>query len=400
MQSGDDWTAVVDLIERVVGEEELLPSVIAGVRAMVREVAALPPSDMTGHTRALLVAATRALAARRGPTEAELSFVEELGVTRARQGIPIEAVLAAVHVAERAIWSRARDVARAEGLSADRLLDARELYDDWAEAVRARLITSHRATRAGGDPPPGGRDAAILRRLLQGGSAAALAVAEAGLPVTGGLRVLVARPGEGAAVLERALREHPPALFALVDDLMVGVLPRAPSARVSEAGSAAGTAIGLAGPAEPEELAPVHRLAIAALVAAESTGRTGVTHIADVASLAAIAGRADLAAVLLDRHMPAWAALGPNAEPVARAVAAWLEADRDVTAAAAGLFVHPNTVRNRVQRFAEVTGIDPYTTFGAVDAWWLGRTWLAQAASSPVQPIRREPSAPSSPASR
>jgi hypothetical protein len=124
MNPPDDWTAVVDLIERVMGDEDLLPSVISGVRATVREVSVLPPSDIAGHTRALLTAATRAMAARRGPTEAELSFVAELGVTRARQGVPIEAVLGAIHVAERAIWARAREVARAEGVSAERLLDA------------------------------------------------------------------------------------------------------------------------------------------------------------------------------------------------------------------------------------------------------------------------------------
>ncbi|WP_206282633.1 NADase-type glycan-binding domain-containing protein [Streptomyces barkulensis] len=187
MHTRDDWPPVVDLIERVVGEDDMLPSVVAAVRTMVQEIAALPAADIAGHTRALLAAATRALAARRGPTEAELSFVEELAVTRARQGVSIEAVLAAVHVAERAIWSRARELAGSAGVAPERLLDARELYDDWAEAVRVRLITAHRATGAGQGPPSGERDAALLRRLFAGGSAAALAAAEAGLPAAAAL---------------------------------------------------------------------------------------------------------------------------------------------------------------------------------------------------------------------
>jgi hypothetical protein len=367
MSPHDDWTAMVDLIERVMGDEDLLPSVISGVRAAVREVAVLPPSDIAGHTRALLTAATRALADRRGPTEAELSFVEELGVTRARQGVPIEAVLGAIHVAERAIWARAREVGRAEGVSAERLLDARELYDDWADAVRGRLISAHRATQTPADPRAGSRDAAILRRLLQGGSAAALAVAEAGLPAGDGLWVLVARPG----FEERVLREQPPVVCAIVDDLFVGVLSRAPVLQQATAG--------LAGPAAPDKMAPVQRLALAALVTAESTGRDGIVHIADVAWQAALTARADLAAALLDRHRHAWTGLGQNAEPVAHAVLAWLESDRDVTVAGGRLFVHPNTVRNRVRRFTEVTGIDPAGTFGATNAWWLCRTWLREA---------------------
>ena len=103
-----------------------------------------------------------------------------------------------------------------------------------------------------------------------------------------------------------------------------------------------------------------------------------MVHVADVAALAAVIDRSDLADVLRDRHRSAWTDLGASAAGVALGVSAWLEADRDVTVAAAALFVHPNTVRNRVRRFADVTGIDPQTTFGAVDAWWLCWTWLSQ----------------------
>ncbi|WP_030168918.1 helix-turn-helix domain-containing protein [Spirillospora albida] len=373
MHGSAAWGPVTELIERVVADPDVLASAVSGVRSTVPGISALPPADVAGHTRALLVAATRALADRRGPTEAELSFVQELAITRARQGIPIEAVLGAIHVAERAIWSRARELAGAEGVDPGRLLDARELYDDWADAVRERLITAHRDAGLDRDPRPGGRDQAILRRLLEGGSAAALAAAEAGLPSSGGLRVLAARPAMAVA-LERTLRDQPPVVVAVVDDLLIGVLARPPAARVTGGDVPAG----LAGPAGPEDLATARRLAVAALAAAESAGRTGVVHIAEVAALAAMAERADLSAALFDHHREAWEALGPGAAPLAHAVRAWLEGDRDYASAAARLFVHPNTVRNRVQRFTDVTGIDPMGTFGAVDAWWLCRAWQAR----------------------
>ena len=374
MRARDDWTPVVELIERVVGEDELLPSVVAGVRTMIREIGVLPPADIAGHTRAMLAAATRAIAARRRPTEAELSFAEELGRARAGQGVPIEAVLGAIHVAERAIWSRTREVAEQDGVPVELLLDARELYDDWSEAIRARLITAHRAAEADRGRPAVDRDAALLQRLLEGGSAAALAAAEAGLPVGDGLWVLVSRPADAgeAIAMERSLRTHARTVCALTDARLVAVLTEAPVA------AAAGTPAGLAGPVGPEELGAARRLAAAALAAAEAAGKSGVVHIADVATLAAVVDRADLAGVLLDRHRPARTTLSPSTEAVVRAVTAWLEADRDVSAAAAALFVHPNTVRNRVQRFADVTGVDPHTTFGGVDAWWLCRAWLLE----------------------
>jgi hypothetical protein len=50
--------------------------------------------------------------------------------------------------------------------------------------------------------------------------------------------------------------------------------------------------------------------------------------------LSAIIDRSDLAAVLVHRHQGSWDALGTGAEGVARAVCAWLEADRDVAGAA------------------------------------------------------------------
>ncbi|MGW6395091.1 helix-turn-helix domain-containing protein [Streptomyces sp. NPDC055103] len=375
MRRGHDWTTVIDLIERVVGEEDLLASSVASVRATVPEIAQLTSADIAGHTRALLVAATRALEARRGPTPAEMSFVEELAVARARQGVPVEAVLRAIHVAERAIWSRAREVAAADGVPAELLLDARELFGDWAESVRARLIAAHRTARAEQTPRESERATVLLRRLLAGGSAAVLAAAEAGLPVTRGLWVLVSRPAEAALGLQRSLSDHPPVLSAVHDGLLTAILAQSPAALPFPTGTTAG----VAGPADPEGLAAAQRLAVAALTAAQSGGRTGVIHIADVATLAAVADRADLAAVLLARHRSAWSELGPGAAPVAEAVSAWLEANREAAPAAQRLFVHPNTVRNRLQRFADVTGIDPHTTFGAVDAWWLCRAWLAQA---------------------
>jgi hypothetical protein len=372
-QRDADWAPVMNLIERISREEDLLPSVVAGVTSVVREMSVLPPADIAGHTRALLAAATRAIAARRGPTEGELAFVAELGLTRARQGVPVEAVLSAVHVAERGIWARVRELAADEGVGAELLLDARELYDDWAEAVRSRLIRAHREARAeaaGAGPGRGERDAALLRRLLDGGSAAALAAAEAGLPAGGALWVLAARPS-GAGRGHPPVR--PPALSALLDGLRFTVTAAPPAMPPG------GAVAGLAGPAEAENLAAARRLAVSALAAAEATGRTGAVHIAEVAVVAAAADRTDLASILLDRYRAARADLGANAAPVARAVCAWLEAGRDVTAAAEALFVHPNTVRNRVQRFADATGIDAADTFGGVNAWWLCRAWLAPA---------------------
>ncbi|MET8518774.1 helix-turn-helix domain-containing protein [Nocardioides sp. NPDC004968] len=374
MKTGQrDWEAIVDLIERVLADDDLLPAVVAAVRSHVEESATLPVSDITGHTRVLLTAAGRAVAGRRAPTEAELTVVEQLAVNRSRQGIPIDVVLGSVRISERAIWARTRELAQAAGITADSLLDARELYDDWADAVRTRLIRAHRDAPRTHDAWD--RDAESMRRLLEGGSVAALTAAERGFAAGAGLWVLVTRPGDtvSTAAVRRLTDGSGVSLAAAVGDTLVAVVPGPPVFRPG------GTrpVVGIAGPVAAEELGVAHRLAVAAVPAAEATGLSGAVHIGDVAPAAALISRPDLAEALALRHRTAHLELGAAAEAVARTVRAWLEADRDAAAVARILFVHENTVRNRVQRFATVTGIDPHRTFGAISAWWLCQAWTA-----------------------
>ena len=376
VKSSPEWSPAVALLERITTDDHLLRAVVGSVRAMVRESATLETADIVGHTRALIFAATRALADRRGPSETELSFVEDFAATRARQGVPLESVLGAVHVSERTIWARARELAGSCGVSAELLFDVRELYDDWAEAVRSRIVIAHRAALAGPASAAHDRDASMLRRLFEGGSAAALAASEAGLPMKDGLWVVVGH-AEDSVSWQRALKVRDvgaaPMVSARLDGWFWAVTGRAPLGTAETEGLAGGCA----GPADPEGLTAARRLAVMALDATQSRGRTGLVHVAEVATLAAMTDRSDIASILVDHFSAARQNLGTAAEPVARSVLAWLDADRDVTTAASSLFVHPNTVRNRVQRFTDVTGIESTTVFGATDAWWLCTAWLA-----------------------
>ncbi len=363
------WTRIADLIESVAGSEGLVAEAVEEVRSTQPEMAALDAGDVARHTRALLAAATRAIAARRAPTEAELSFVEDLAVTRARQGIPIQAVLGAIHVAERRIWAAARARADADGVPPGQVLDARELYDDWAESVRTRLIVAHRRAEAGALRAGHDRAGLLLRRLLDGGSAAALAAAEAGLP-PGAVRVVVVPDlgaGEARAVVA-ALRARGAA--DRVDGVVVGVV----GTMTGEAASVlAGRVCGTAGPAAAEEVPSLRRLAAGAAEVARARGRAGPVDVADVAVPVALEGRADLATALVEHHRAAVERLGRRGREAAATVRTWVEAGQDADATAAQLFVHPNTVRNRIGALAAATGLDPRDPFDAVTLWWLSR---------------------------
>lgn len=362
---------VVDLIEGVMADPGLLAEVVSEVRGSIREISGLDPADVARHSRGLLAAATRALAERRAPTSSELSFVDDLAVARARQGIPVHAVLASIHVAERRIWATARSVARTQGIPADLVLEARGLYDDWVAHVRERLIVAHTAALRSA---LSGRDDDVLRRLLAGGSAAALAARSAQLVLEDDPHptLLVAAapdldPEQAELVLTR-LRATSPGLSlgpaGIDEDVVVAVWRRLPP-RVDLP-----VAMGISAPTAPESIPAARAQAITAARAAHRRGLVGLVPAAQVATLSALQGRDDLAALLLRTHEDALARL-PRVETTLDTVRLWLECGRDADQAAAALFIHPNTVRNRVHALCDALALDADDPFQAVDLWWL-----------------------------
>lgn len=366
-----EWRPIIRLIEALASDASLIEDAVRDVRVAVAEVGRLEAADVARHTRALLAAATRAIADRRGPSQAELDFVEDLAVTRARQRVPIHDVLTAIHVAQRHIWNRARELASRFEVSTDLLMDARDLYEDWAEQVRARLIVAHRRTEIGQAQSQRDRRVQLLRRMLDGGSAAALAAAEAGLDPDGVYWVLRALAGgdTGAAAVEEHLRATPTDLFGVLDDGVTGIVAAVPAVEVD-------LPVGLAGPLPVEDLDLAHRWAGQARDAAAALGRVGVVDVEDVSAVAALRSRPDLGRRLRRRRLVPLDEEDGYARDIARTVALYLENDRNVDATANALYVHPNTVRHRLKRFVELAGMPLDATFGAVEAWWAIRTWL------------------------
>lgn len=368
-----DWSGIVALADALASDTGLVEEAVRDVQHSVTELGRLDRADIARHSRALLAAAIRAIADRRGPTDVELAFVEDLAVTRARQDVPIHDVLTAIHVAQRHIWSRARDLAADHDVTNDALMDARDLYDDWSEQVRSRLIVAHRRTEIGQAQSQRDREVQLLHRILDGGSAAALAAAEAGLPTGGEIWVVRVRPSDtaDAAGVEAALRTSPVDLFARVDDDLVGVLQRAPTT----ADEPPQVAMGVAGPLPLDEAGVAAAWSAAALEAARALGRTGLHEVGDVAVVAALRDRPDLAQAVTERHLAALRDGSAFSRDLAATIIEYVERDRHVDATAAALFVHPNTVRHRCRRFEEMTGLHLDASFDAVAAWWALRHW-------------------------
>lgn len=128
--------------------------------------------------------------------------------------------------------------------------------------------------------------------------------------------------------------------------------------------------MGVSAPTPPESLPAARAQAVTTARAARRRGLVGLIGAAQVATLSAIQGRDDLAALLLQTHEAVLAGL-PRRAATLHTVRTWLECGRDADRTAELLFVHPNTVRNRVHTLCELLAMDPADPFQAVDLWWL-----------------------------
>src|SRR5207237_1210295 len=108
--------------------------------------------------------------------------------------------------------------------------------------------------------------------------------------------------------------------------------------------------------AAPVELAGSYRAAGRVLAAAESFGFAGVHDLTSAGLHAAVIENPDLGdALALELVEPV--AVLPGGGELLASVREWLCCGMRVEAAAERLFVHPNTVRYRLRRYEEVTGI-------------------------------------------
>jgi sugar diacid utilization regulator len=185
-----------------------------------------------------------------------------------------------------------------------------------------------------------------------------------------------------AGQLEQRLRGSVHDLFGLVDDALVGALQSRPRVEVE-------VAVGLAGPLPPDELDVGVLWARWAYSGARLRARTGLVALEDVSVEAALASRPEVGTAAAGVLLSALADEGDFADAMVATVIAYAEHDRRVDATAATLFVHPNTVRHRLRRFTDLTGIELDSTFGAVAGWWAAHRWATGRARSLAVPEGR-----------
>lgn len=367
------WEAVATIARQVSDRVETLATHVVGcIEAEIAAYAsgAVPMDDIHASVARTMDMILVGVAEQRRPTETELTIRRELGVRRALQGLPVDAVIEAYNVGYRELWlALVRTLPPDDTHATTQLLEAATTVWAWVHQVSAAMASAHAQTTRRLEA----RDIGARQRFVE-----LLVAGDVDGPEASSLgRSLGFDPGEGFAVtaLRGATDDHDAVeLQRRAQDLAGAhaVVARGPLVVVVSQGAAPGGVVAAARDVIPHATVatglerPGLRGARTSLVDAELTLTVtpeGATGEFDESWLWATLGGAQdrLRGVLaVGREV---AAKHPH---LAEAVRAFAEHGFSVSEAARRLEVHANTVGYRLDRWGELTGWDPRTFPGLV----------------------------------
>ncbi|MER6843317.1 PucR family transcriptional regulator [Streptomyces platensis] len=342
-------------------------------------------------------------------------------VTSLSRSLPVEDVISAYRIGTDIVWRRFGEEMTARGGTAEDLLPIAETLRAWVDANTLRIVRSCRVGLQGDDPTAEGRHAAMVRALLlgearwdtslgawgagPGGSAgdgpadgyrheghADDAEAVDGSYEHGALRLPfrarlpeVSPPGEpdgapaaghagpGDRAFHRtvallrpwlALDEAGRPLVTTVDGDVAGLLVGRP------AGLCRSLILGLGAPAPASGVATEFTRATQALRAAAGFGLVGAYTREELGLRAAVVALPAVGEQLVRLRLAPLDERGEDGVQLAEAAAAYLRQGLRLDAAARTLYVHPNTLRNRLRRFEEITGTNLRDPADLAEVWW------------------------------
>jgi len=164
--------------------------------------------------------------------------------------------------------------------------------------------------------------------------------------------------------------------YGLLNGYLVGVDARLPSAA-----SARGTLVVAGAAVELAELPDSYRMCCDARDAGVRSGLHGLVGASDLAVDSAFDAAPELGRALADRLLSALRPATPFHQELVVTALAHLDSGGRPAVTAAALHVHPNTVKYRLRRLRELTGLRAEgdgpggSLRHAVPWWWALRTW-------------------------
>lgn len=290
-----------------------------------------------------------------------------LGAERARSGMPLADLLDALRYGFGFLWDALVEHTRSLGSATDAEL-VQMSAEAWqmTDTFTALLQQGYGAELAHAGVTREHERFSLVGTLLASANSESATLWEAadrlGLPREGGF-VVVAIQGAGGELplpgIDGVLtRDHIVSAWVLLSDVQVGIVGMNVEHAIDVLKShlEAGRATAGISPRfyDYGRTAQAGRLARIALAA---TRPSSTTVFADSPVGMAAAGSPDVAAEVVDEVLGPLVALpAAESDTLLSALDAWFEADGSVDLAASALFVHPNTVRNRLHRLESLTG--------------------------------------------
>jgi hypothetical protein len=371
--------------------DRFVREIVAAIQREVDGLSALPRDVMGTLVQADIERAIDAVAEGRLPNEEELAVSAATAANLARGKIPIEVVVQARRVAIRRCGELLREAGAHAGLDPDAQVECIYRMWEWADAVHVADAEAHRAAELEMNGTGDEERAWFVRALIHG----TLSPAEiSGRATAYGLlpgvmyRAFRARPAPGVDLrtLTRAIESTGAdngygSLLATLDGDVCGVVTRRP--RIDSQGI-----VGLGEEADLTRVSASFELANRALETAIAFGYDGVVTMEDLSLRPAIMSEGHLGETLVHRYLDPLHQLGEFGTTLEETVREYMAHGMRIDESAKALYVHPNTLRHRLDRFQQLTGADLRNTQHVLEVWWAleRRSLEARAAGAHLPP--------------
>jgi hypothetical protein len=360
-----------ELFARLQAEvDDLARGLVASYQREIADYADVPAEELLPGVRVDVAAALIGVRSGRAPSDAEIEIATRVGEERAAAGISLEALLQAFRVGGAEVITRARAIGEELGVDADVLLGRFELAWSWVNQVSIAGAAGYRRAELSAIRADAQSRAALLHGLLHGTlprSQLRALVGSLGIEADRMVSAVRARPGASmpphrleALVAERS--ETPAQLVGFIDGDVAGIVlrrPELPSPVVA----------GVGRPVAFDALAESFAEATRALEAAAAFGREGVYALEDLALEVAFTD--DRIGEALERRcLGAVDALGERGVVLEETLREFLSSGMRYEQTAREQMLHPNTLRKRLARYEELSGIDLHEMDDLVALWW------------------------------
>lgn len=365
--------ALLECVRRLDGSlDQLTSRILRLYREQLPDYDVIPDDEIVHSTRIMLRIVVTEAGSFRLPDAATRDRLEELALRRASQGLPLEVLAQGYQLGSREMLSVVDAVARDVGLPPGLVLaihDSTWHFANEAAGVFARVQRELTVARARFDAE---RRSTFARSLLDGSMSVEQVHGDAvlfGLDPRAQHVVVVfrSRSGEDDTLLRTMYAGTGFPSQSLVANLKSNLVCISRTAPRAIPGT-------LAAVGPPEPLGQLRRSfdeAMLALETAERFGLTGMVSLSDLGPKPLALGAPQAAEHLRARHLAALQRLGDAGADIAETARVFLDCDLSVPETARRLTVHGNTVRYRMNRFRDLSGLDHHRTEDLVTMWWL-----------------------------